>query len=138
MRCFSRNSGFTLVQVIFIIVVLGMLGAFMVTMFRVQSQTTTLSHQGIRAYYAAKSGLEWGTNQTLSDNNCSDVDNQSWEIGNFEVEIGCTNQTYKEGSETVNWFRLKSSANSSANQESPDYVSRTLTMQIVNSTDATD
>ena len=108
----------------------------MITMFRVQSQTTTLSHQGIRAYYAAKSAMEWGTNQTLSDNNCTDINSAaSWEIGNFDVNVNCTNQTYRVGSKTVNWFRLNATANSSyANKESPDFVQRKLTMQIVNAT----
>ncbi|MFW6414856.1 MAG: hypothetical protein ACOCZ2_00945 [Thermodesulfobacteriota bacterium] len=133
----NKKYGFTLVQAIFIIVVLGLLGGVMVKMFGVQSRTTTLSHQGIRAYYATKSALEWGTNQTLSDNDCTTVNNAGgWRIGKFNVGVNCTNQTYHVGKDKVNWFRLTANATSRyAGPESPDYVSRTLTMQIVNATD---
>ena len=135
MQFLRTKNGFTLVQVIFIIVVLGLLGGVMVKMYGVQSRTTTLSHQGIRAYYAAKSALEWGTNQTLSDDNCTDInENGTWEIGNFDVEMNCTNQTYTEGSERYNWFRLKATAKY-GDYNNPDFVQRKLTMQLVNSTD---
>ena len=134
MQFLRTKNGFTLVQVIFIIVVLGLLGGIMVKMYGVQTRTTTLSHQGIRAYYAAKSALEWGTNQTLSDNDCSDVDNANLTIGNFDVEMNCTNQTYTEGSERYNWFRLKATAKY-GDYSNPDFVQRKLTMQIVNATD---
>lgn len=125
------GAGFTLVQTIFIIVVLGLLGAFMVTMFGVQSRTTTLSHQGIRAYYAAQSGLEWGKNYTLSNNTCFNDDTLS--VNNFEVSLNCTTETYTEGSADIRWFRVNATAEY-ATPDSPDYVRRKVTVQLVNAT----
>ena len=135
MRYEHQNSGFTLIQAIFIIVVLGMLGAFMVTMFGVQSRTTTLSHQGIRAYYAAQSGLEWAKNRTLTTNKCTAVNkNGTWSINNFEVNASCTSETYTEGSDDIQWFRLNATAKYDVSPESPDYVQRKVTVQLVNAT----
>ncbi|MEF8942036.1 MAG: hypothetical protein V5B78_04505, partial [Desulfohalobiaceae bacterium] len=37
-------------------------GMFMLNWFQIQSRTTTLSYQGIRAFYVDRSGLEWGKN----------------------------------------------------------------------------
>jgi len=128
------SAGFTLVQAIFIIVVLGLLGTFMVKMFQVQSRTTTLSHQGIRAYYAACSGLEWAKNKTLASNNCTAVnDNAGWKINNFVVNASCTARTYTEGSDEIQWFRLNATAEYGA-PANPDYVRRKVTVQVVNAT----
>ena len=132
------DAGFTLVQTIFIIVVLGLLGAFMVTMFQVQSRTTTLSHQGIRAYYAAQSGLEWAKNKTLTNGTCTPVDDApSWNYEgaqNFVINASCTTETYTEGSDEIQWFRLNATAEYDVSPDSQDYVQRKVTVQLVNAT----
>ncbi|MEF8823369.1 MAG: hypothetical protein V5A74_04565 [Desulfohalobiaceae bacterium] len=137
MRYASQNSGFTLVQTIFIIVVLGLLGAFMVTMFQVQSRTTTLSHQGIRAYYAAQSGLEWAKNKTLTNGTCAPVkDADPWPYDGAQgiyINASCTTETYTEGSDEIRWFRVNATAKY-ATPDSPDYVRRKVTVQLVNAT----
>ncbi len=141
MQFLRTKNGFTLVQVIFIIVVLGLLGGIMVKMFGVQSRTTTLSHQGIRAYYAAKSALEWGTNKTLSSSNGDCFSNDTYSSQdffnstiNFQITMNCTNETYTEGDENCTWYRLRAKAEY-GDPGDLDYVSRTLTLQLVNSTD---
>jgi len=135
MQFLRTKNGFTLVQVIFIIVVLGLLGGIMVKMYAVQSRTTTLSHQGIRAYYAAKSALEWGTNRTLSSSNGNCFSNQTYKSTlNFRITVNCTNETYIEGDENFTWYRLRAKAEYGETSDL-DYVSRTLTLQLVNSKD---
>jgi len=110
----------------------------MVKMFGVQSRTTTLSHQGIRAYYAAKSALQWGTNRTLSTGAC--IANSSYTAQeffnstiNFQITMNCTSETYIEGNENCTWYRLKAEAEY-GDYRDLDYVSRTLTLQLVNAT----
>ena len=125
------GAGFTLVQAIFIIVVLGLLGTFMVTMLGVQSRTTTLSHQGIRAYYAAQSGLEWGKNYTLENDACFNATTFS-PVNNFEVTLNCTSETYTEASDNVRWFRLNATAEYDVDPDSPDYVRRSVSVQMLN------
>jgi len=59
----ARQSGFTIVSAIFILVVLATLGAFMVTISTTQQIGSALDVQGTRAYQAARSGIEWGVYQ---------------------------------------------------------------------------
>jgi len=127
----GANAGFTLIQAIFIVVVLGLLGSFMVSMFQVQTLTPTLANQGIRAYYAAKSGLEWGKNHTLSNDACFADDTLN--LDTFQVDMSCQEETYTEGSKTYKWFRLKATAEHGSPGDM-DYARRKLTMQLVNIT----
>lgn len=88
-----NQKGFTLVQAMFILVVLGILGAVMVRLLGVQSTTTTFALQGSRAYQAARSGLEWGAARASTGSNC----NGTMVIDNFNVAVSCTSQAFSEG-----------------------------------------
>lgn len=59
----NRMQGFAIVTAIFILVVLAALGAFIVSISTNQQIGTALDIQGVRAYQAAKSGVEWGIYQ---------------------------------------------------------------------------
>jgi MSHA biogenesis protein MshP len=52
--------GFAIVSAIFILVVLGALGAFIVNVSTNQQIGSALDVQGVRAYQAARAGVEWG------------------------------------------------------------------------------
>jgi len=62
----NRMQGFAIVTAIFILVVLAALGAFIVSISTNQQIGTALDIQGVRAYQAAKSGVEWGLYQVES------------------------------------------------------------------------
>ena len=55
--------GFAIVSAIFILVVLGALGAFIVNVSTNQQIGSALDVQGVRAYQAARAGIEWGIYQ---------------------------------------------------------------------------
>ena len=55
-----RVRGFAIVSAIFIVVVLAALGAFIVNVSTTQQIGSGLDVQGVRAYQAARSGIEWG------------------------------------------------------------------------------
>jgi len=59
----KRMQGFAIVTAIFILVVLAALGAFIVSISTNQQIGAALDIQGVRAYQAAKSGVEWGIYQ---------------------------------------------------------------------------
>jgi MSHA biogenesis protein MshP len=122
----SNQKGFTLVQAIFILVVLGLLGAVMVRLIGVQSSTTTFALQGARAYQAARSGLEWGAAQASVGNNCTDT----MAIGAFSVNVTCTLQQFTEGSiGPYDVYQISATATFS-NYGSPDFVSRQTLMKV--------
>ena len=60
-----RESGFSLVAAVFLVVVLASLGTLMVTMSAVQQKTTQFALQAARAERAVRSGVEWALYQVL-------------------------------------------------------------------------
>jgi MSHA biogenesis protein MshP len=124
----SSQHGFTLVQAVFIIVVLGLLGAMMVRLIGVQSSTSIFALQGARAYQAARSGLEWGAARA-SGGNCINV--SAMVIENFNVSVTCTSQQFTEGPiGPYNVYRIAAIADYGT-YRTPDFVSRRAEMKMV-------
>jgi MSHA biogenesis protein MshP len=61
--------GFTIVTAVFLLVVLSLLGVFIVSVTGLQQSSQQLDVQGVRAYHAARAGIEWGAWQVLDPNN---------------------------------------------------------------------
>ncbi len=61
--------GFALLSAIFILVVLAALGAFILSVSTNQQIGSALDVQGVRAYQAARAGLEWGIYKVQSSYN---------------------------------------------------------------------
>lgn len=59
-------SGFAVINAVFLIIVLGALGAAMVTMSKTQQDTSVRSLHSARVYYGAKAGLEWAIQQAIA------------------------------------------------------------------------
>lgn len=90
----NNQKGFTLVQAVFILVVLSLIGVAMVRLSGVQSSTSVLALQGARAYQAARSGLEWGAARARAGNGCDGT----MVVDNFTVAVTCNSQPFTEGS----------------------------------------
>lgn len=61
----KQLRGFAIVSAIFILVVLAALGAFILNISSSQQIGSALDVQGVRAYQAARAGIEWGLYQQL-------------------------------------------------------------------------
>ena len=59
------QRGFSIVTAIFLIVVLALLGVYIVSVTGIQQTSAQLDVQGVRAYQAARAGIEWGAYQVL-------------------------------------------------------------------------
>jgi MSHA biogenesis protein MshP len=121
----GSQKGFSLITAIFILLVLAVLGGFMVTMSGVQSRTTLWALQGARAYHAARSGLEWGIAQSLPGPCAADT----FSVDDFTVTVTCTLETFEEGGQTYNVYRITSLAEWGA-YGGDDYVSRQLQARV--------
>jgi MSHA biogenesis protein MshP len=62
------ERGFSIVTAVFLVVVLALLGAFIVSVTGLQSSSSQLDVLGVRAYHAARAGVEWAAFQTLDPN----------------------------------------------------------------------
>ena len=63
------QRGLSVVTAVFLLVVLAMLGAFMVSVASVQQSSLVIDLNGVRAYQAARAGIEWGLFNVLDPNN---------------------------------------------------------------------
>jgi MSHA biogenesis protein MshP len=124
------QKGFALILALFILLVLAALGAFMVTMSGVQSRTSLWAVQGARAYYAARSGLEWGIFRDLNSGACT---TGILSVNGFDVTLSCSEQTVTEGGQTYKIFQVTALAEEGA-YGSGDYVSRLLRARVTGAT----
>ncbi|MEY4717971.1 MAG: hypothetical protein RL563_589 [Pseudomonadota bacterium] len=106
----KHQAGFSLVMAIFILLVLGLLGGYMVTLQGVQTQTTLDALQGARAYQAARAGIEWSLARLSNGGSCSDVSAQTAMAFNglegFSVRLTCSASSYSEATQTLNFYRI--------------------------------
>ena len=63
--CRKNETGFSLVSAIFILVVLAVLGAALLTVSTLRHASAGIDVQGVRGYQAAASGVEWGLYRLL-------------------------------------------------------------------------
>lgn len=139
----NNQNGFTIVQAIFILVVLALLGTYMVSLSTIGQATSTQAVMQARAYQAARAGLEWGIapianagNYSLALIECNTIDAApSFDVDGFTVDVTCDPSPlapYNEGGEDIGIYNLNAVASypSPGTLSSPDYVSRTLEVTI--------
>ncbi len=122
----KNKAGFTLVQAIFILVVLSLIGVVMMRLIGVESSTSVFALQGARAYQASRSGLEWGAARASGGNSC----NGTMTVEDFTVDVTCSNQQFTEGPiGPYAVYRINATATYSI-YGSPDFVSRRAEMKV--------
>ena len=127
----KKQAGFTLVQALFILVVLALLGVAMMRLIGVQSATTVFALQGARAYQAARSGLEWGAAQAAAISAGGGGDcNGTMTVDTFAVVVGCSSQPFTEGAVgPYNVYTINATA-TFGSYGSADFVSRRAVMRV--------
>lgn len=144
LRLFHRSErGFSLVAAIFLLVIIAALGVFMLSVYTTQRATLNQDIQGVRAYHAAKAGVEWATFQVLSPENTIPVSAPAacaagtgapvfaGALTGFVVSVTCALTTTTEGSNTIRVYELTSTAVYPAvlgvgALPGPDYVERRI------------
>lgn len=120
----DNQRGFTIVQALFVMVVLALLGTYMVTMFTVQQNTVVQSVQQTRAYHAARAGIEWGLASVNGGGGCAGT--MVTDEG-FSVAVSCSSNPFSEGAQNYTVYHFTATAvPTSTAFTSPDFVSRTL------------
>jgi MSHA biogenesis protein MshP len=119
----DRQRGFGIAAAIFILLVLAVLGAFIVTVSTTQHAGAALDVQGTQTYRAARSGIEWGVYKVLNAPPCPG----STDIGavsGMQVTVACVHTTADEvkpdGTTTVNLYTITATACNLPNASSPN------------------
>jgi MSHA biogenesis protein MshP len=107
----SKQGGFSLISAIFLLVVIAALGAFAITLSTTQQQGMTLDVLGVRAYQAARSGIEWGAFQIIQSN----VAPTSTFAANCQA--GATSTNYTPAAATLNNFSVQVSCSATSHVE---------------------
>ena len=126
------QSGFTLVATIFVLVILAVLGGYMSVMSINLNQQTALSVQGIRAEFAAASGLNWAADYVIKNASCPSsipalvtVDGAS-DLEGFEVRVNsCSKTDHVEAGASYGIYSLSVTAERGSYGD-VDYVRRSL------------
>ena len=108
-----RARGFTIVSAIFILVVLAALGAFIVSVSTNQQIGSALDVQGVRAYQAARAGLEWGLYRQLQDASCVGATSfapAASTLSGFTVTVACTDTADGSSSPVIHSYLIQSTA----------------------------
>jgi MSHA biogenesis protein MshP len=108
--------GFAMAVVIGVLAVLGILGVSLVAISTTQQAGSALDLQGVRAYHAARGGLEWGAYHVLRTGygGCGGIDGKQVVYGgnlsDFRVAVACTSSTHKEGAASVTMYAITATA----------------------------
>lgn len=113
-----RDQGFTLVSVVFILVVLAALGAGLAAMSQRQHLGVASALQTARALQAARAGLEWAAFQVLRNPAppaaapaCpATASFVPADLGGLTVTVRCTRSTASDGPDTLNFYELVANA----------------------------
>ena len=133
------QRGFSVVTAVFLVVVLALLGVFIVRVVVLQQSSQQMDVRGVRAYQAARAGIEWAAWQTLDPNNalnpaaCGTVPAcpaasatlpaLAGSLSPFTVVVTCTATATTEGTKQVRVFTVSSTA-TAGTAGTPDFVSR--------------
>lgn len=132
MKRHARQSGFTLVSAIFLLVIVALVAAYALSIGSTQRADTTLALLGKRADLAARSGLDWGIARVFQDNACpasTSFSPAGTGISLFSVAVSCSSSSVTEGATTYPVYSLTVTA-TLGSEGSEDFARRTLTAQV--------
>jgi len=134
-----RARGFALVLALFLILLLGTVGAYLLTVSNVQVESGVMDEQGARAYQAARAGLDWGAYRVLRNATCPGGITTialPANLAGFYAEVTCTAfGTENESGTPVSTFRIVSTgcnATPCSSGTGATYVERQLQLTVAN------
>ena len=116
-----QQSGFSIMSALFIVVILALIGSYIVSLGSLTAASGNLTIQGTKAYFAARSGLEWGIYKVapLSGSggsgppyNCptspTTLTFSQGGLKGFQTVVTCTQNAFTEGGVNYNIFQINS------------------------------
>jgi MSHA biogenesis protein MshP len=126
-----------MVAVIALLAVLTVFGASLVVISTTQQLGAAMDLQGVRAYHAARGGVEWGLYQVLRNGQSCATLNQTIAYGgnlsDFSASVTCLSSDHQEASSPVTLFTITATGcNEAACPAAPSatYVERQLRVTV--------
>ncbi len=136
------ERGFAMAIVVALLAILAVFGAALVIISTTQQVGAALDMQGVRAYYAARGGLEWGMYHVLRSGfgGCGGIDGKSIAYGgnlaDFRVTLACTSSAHEEGDTALTTFSIVATAcndsvcPTASSPPPPSYVERQVRVTV--------
>jgi MSHA biogenesis protein MshP len=102
--------------VIGLLAVLGIFGTALIVVSSTEHVGFALDIQGVRAYHAARAGLEWGAYHVLRTGygGCGGINGKqvvyAGNLSGFRAVLSCTSTTHDEGGTTLTMYAITSTA----------------------------
>ena len=137
-----RPRGFATIVIIAVLVMLAAFGSAIALLSSTQQGAQVLDLQGVRAYQAARGGIEWGLYQLLrtGGTGCGGVNGASFAYGGnlagFTVNLQCAQTPHPEGAASTSIYAViatacnAASCPTAANPPPPYYVERQLEVTV--------
>lgn len=132
-----KQRGMGIVTAVFLITVLALLGAFVVSVSGFQQKSSQLDIQGARAYQVARAGVEWGAYQSLRNNSCAGttLTFPGTTLAGFTTTVTCSRTSHTELTTTVTMDQITATACNSPPCPNPapaiaDYLERQITITV--------
>jgi MSHA biogenesis protein MshP len=110
----SAQRGFAIISAVFLIVVLSLLGAMIVSLSTTQQVGSARDLLGSRAYFAARTGIDWGSYQVLQGGSCpatTTLPPLQGSADGFTITVGCSaSGPFDEAGTAVRVYRIVSTA----------------------------
>jgi len=109
--CLERQTGFSIIAAIFLLVVLALLAGFIASVTGMQQSSGQLDVLGVRAYQSARAGMEWGAWQVLDPNN--NLPGVGGSLSSFTVTVTCDatiNAPTTEGNRNIGAYKIIATA----------------------------
>ncbi len=128
-----RTGGFSILIALFVLMVLGALAVFIVSIVGVEQRSPLLQLQTTRAYWLAESGLQWGAHQALANATCPATTTITEPVlSGFSTRVSCTSTSHSEDGKTFSVYQLVSVASNGSFGGRVDFVQRKLEATVVN------
>ncbi len=152
----ERQTGFSIIAAIFLLVVLALLAALIASVTGMQQSSGQLDVQGVRAYQAARAGMEWAAYQVLDPNDAipacglaacpaspQNLPALAGSLSGFTVTVTCTQTANTtEGNRNLRVFQIVATAcnqggSCPAAAPTSDYVERQVQASVAKCKDST-
>lgn len=137
----SAQRGFATTLVIVVLVMLAVLGTSLAVISNTQQASHALDIQGVKAYHAARAGLEWAMYNVLRSGGagCGAVNGAAFaldgNLADFRVSTACAQSVHQEAGTTTVYQLSATACNdascpTAASPPSPYYVERQLRVTV--------
>jgi len=124
----TKQTGVSVVTAIFLVVVLALMGAGMVSLLTTSKQSISQEYTSAKAYMAGRSCLQWGMYQAVFNGTTGTFTNGFNNVNNSLFNTECTTSIDTITADSLTFFNVNTTARFGAVTD-PEYSERSMRLQ---------